>query len=152
LFRQLPAIFSGDLTHDPLQIKQRQMTWFWSCETRGKTLMHVLQVQTPSSHFLRRWSDVIRCALVVMLHALLFFDVIASSELFCLAYRVPHLLEYFMRLFYEVISLKSATVVSLALPDPFLVVAAGRTVLRFEDRGHLNRMFKALPTRQKEDH
>jgi hypothetical protein len=41
---------------------------------------------------------------------------------------------------------------SLALPDPFLVVAAGRTVLRFEDIEHLNQMLKALPTHQKEDH
>ncbi len=38
---------------------------------------------------------------------------------------------------------------SLALPDPFLVVAAGRTVLRFEDIGPLNQLLKA---RQKEDH
>ncbi len=41
---------------------------------------------------------------------------------------------------------------SLALPDPFLLVAAGRTVLRFEDIEHLNQMLKALPTHQKEDH
>jgi hypothetical protein len=38
---------------------------------------------------------------------------------------------------------------SLALPDPFLVVAAGRTVLRFEDIEPLNQILKA---RQKEDH
>jgi hypothetical protein len=38
---------------------------------------------------------------------------------------------------------------SLALPDPFLVVAAGRTVLRFEDIEPLNQLLKA---RQKEDH
>jgi Family of unknown function (DUF5372) len=41
---------------------------------------------------------------------------------------------------------------SLALPDPFLVVAAGKTVLRFEDIGLLNQMLKALPAHQKEDH
>jgi Family of unknown function (DUF5372) len=41
---------------------------------------------------------------------------------------------------------------SLAPPDPFVVVAAGRTVLRFEDREPLNQMLKALPTHQKEDH
>jgi hypothetical protein len=40
---------------------------------------------------------------------------------------------------------------SLALPDPFLVVAAGKTVLRFEDIGPLNQMLKALPAHQKED-
>jgi len=39
--------------------------------------------------------------------------------------------------------------ISLALPDPFLVVAAGRTVLRFEDIEPLNQILKA---RQKEDH
>jgi hypothetical protein len=38
---------------------------------------------------------------------------------------------------------------SLALPDPFLVVAAGKAVLRFEDIGPLNQMLKAY---QKEDH
>lgn len=41
---------------------------------------------------------------------------------------------------------------SLALPDPFLVVAAGKTVLRFEDIGPLKQMLKALPAHQKEDH
>jgi Family of unknown function (DUF5372) len=41
---------------------------------------------------------------------------------------------------------------SLAFPDPFLVVAAGKTVLRFEDIGSLNQMLKALPAHQKEDH
>ena len=41
---------------------------------------------------------------------------------------------------------------SLALPDPFLVGAAGKTVLRFEDIRPLNQMLKALPARQKEDH
>ncbi len=38
---------------------------------------------------------------------------------------------------------------SLALPDPFLVVAAARTMLRFEDIGPLNRILKA---HQKENH
>ena len=37
---------------------------------------------------------------------------------------------------------------SLALPDPFLVVAAGSTVLRFEDIGPLSQILKA---HQKED-
>ncbi|WP_201394545.1 DUF5372 family protein [Ktedonobacter sp. SOSP1-85] len=34
---------------------------------------------------------------------------------------------------------------SLAPPDPFLVVAAGKTVLRFEDIGPLNQMLNVLP-------
>jgi hypothetical protein len=41
---------------------------------------------------------------------------------------------------------------SLALPDPFLVVADGKTLLRFEDIQHLNQMLKTLPAHQKEDH
>ncbi|WP_201394639.1 DUF5372 family protein [Ktedonobacter sp. SOSP1-85] len=40
---------------------------------------------------------------------------------------------------------------SLAPPDPFLVVAAGKTVLRFEDIGPLNQMLNVLPAHQKED-
>ncbi|WP_420799395.1 DUF5372 family protein [Ktedonospora formicarum] len=40
---------------------------------------------------------------------------------------------------------------SLAPLDPFLVVAAGKTVLYFEDIGSLNQMLKALPAQQKED-
>ncbi|WP_201382819.1 DUF5372 family protein [Ktedonobacter sp. SOSP1-52] len=40
---------------------------------------------------------------------------------------------------------------SLAPPDPFLVIAAGKTVLRFEDIGPLNQMLNVLPAHQKED-
>jgi len=81
LFRQVPAMFSGDVTHDPLHRQQRQKTWFRSGEARGETLMHLWHVQTPSPHVLRRWSDVIQSALVGMLHALLFVEVSASSAL-----------------------------------------------------------------------
>jgi hypothetical protein len=41
---------------------------------------------------------------------------------------------------------------SLALPDPFLVVADGKAVLRFVDAQHLNRVLKDIQTRAREDH
>ena len=48
---------------------------------------------------------------MLVLHDLLFFDVLAYSELSFLAYRVPHLLRNFMRLFSSLDQFKSATVV-----------------------------------------
>jgi uncharacterized protein DUF5372 len=41
---------------------------------------------------------------------------------------------------------------SLALPDPFLVVAGGTTVLRFEDLQNLVQALKAKPLSDQEDH
>jgi hypothetical protein len=41
---------------------------------------------------------------------------------------------------------------SLALPDPFLVRAGGKSVLRFEDVQHLVQMLRTLQAQQREDH
>ena len=73
--------------------------------------MQLLQLQAPSPNFLKRWSDFVRYDSVLVLHDLLFFDVLAYSELSFLAYRVPHLLRNFMRLFSSSDQFKSATVV-----------------------------------------
>jgi hypothetical protein len=41
---------------------------------------------------------------------------------------------------------------SLALPDPFLVLAQGKAVLRFEDVEHLNQMLWDIQSQHREDH
>ncbi len=41
---------------------------------------------------------------------------------------------------------------NLALPDPFLVVAAGKAVLRFSDLQQLTRFLKEKQTHRQEDH
>jgi hypothetical protein len=41
---------------------------------------------------------------------------------------------------------------SLALPDPFLVVAQGKAVLRFEDVQHLVQMLRDIQAHHREDH
>ena len=81
--------------------------------------MQLLQLQAPSPNFFQRWSDFVRYDSVLVLHDLLFFDVLAYSELSFLAYRVPHLLRKFMRLFSSIDQIKSATVVCRALSARF---------------------------------
>ncbi len=41
---------------------------------------------------------------------------------------------------------------NLALPDPFLVVAAGKAVLRFSDLQQLTQFLKEKQTHRQEDH
>ena len=41
---------------------------------------------------------------------------------------------------------------NLALPDPFLVVAAGKAVLRFSDVQQLTQFLKEKQTHRQEDH
>ena len=41
---------------------------------------------------------------------------------------------------------------NLALPDPFLVVAAGKAVLRFSDLQQLTEFLKEMQTHDQEDH
>ncbi len=41
---------------------------------------------------------------------------------------------------------------SLALPDPFVVVAAGKAVLRFSDVQQLTQFLKEVQTHSQEDH
>ncbi len=41
---------------------------------------------------------------------------------------------------------------NLALPDPFVVVAAGKAVLRFSDLQQLTEFLKEMQTHDQEDH
>jgi len=68
VFGHLPAIFSGDLAQDGLQVEQCMTAWFWSCETRSYTLMQLVQLEGPSPNFLERWSDFITYGIVLVLH------------------------------------------------------------------------------------
>jgi hypothetical protein len=74
VFCDLPAIFSGDLADDGLQIKQGVLAWFEASKVGSQALMQADQGQGPSSYLLQRWSDFMVCGMVERLHAFLVSD------------------------------------------------------------------------------
>jgi hypothetical protein len=74
VFRNLPAIFSGDRASDGLQIEQSVLAWFRASKVGSQALMQLEQGQRPSSYLLQRWSAFMVCGMVERLHAFLFSD------------------------------------------------------------------------------
>jgi len=74
VFCNLPAIFSGDLADNGLQIEQRVLAWFGASKVGSQALMQVDQGQRPASYLLEGWSGIIPCGMVLRLHAVLVSD------------------------------------------------------------------------------
>jgi len=74
VFGDLPALFSGNLADDGLQIEQRVVAWFGARKVGSQALMQADQGQRPASYLLQGWSGVIPCGMVGRLHALLVSD------------------------------------------------------------------------------
>jgi hypothetical protein len=93
------------------------MAWFWSCEAGSNTLMQLVQLKEPSPHFFEGWSDFITYGIFLGIHDLL-QSFRLSLKVF-LPYRMPDLLENFMKFFsffLFMVQIKSATVVWLGEP------------------------------------
>jgi len=89
VFCDLPAIFSGDLADDGLQLEQGVLAWFRASKVGSQALMQLDQGQRPSSYLLQRWSDFMVCGMVERLHAFLFSDGSLFKGVFVLC-RVSH--------------------------------------------------------------
>ena len=89
LFSNLPAIFSGDVAENGLQIEQGVLAWLRASEVGSQALMQLDQGQRPSSYLAWGWSSVIPCGMVMRLHAVLVVSW-TSLKVFFLPCRVSH--------------------------------------------------------------
>ncbi len=80
LFSDLPAIFSGHVTQDRLQVAQGMLVDFGACEVRTQPRVQLAQVVVPPADFTKRWPDWRRCGMLRGLHAVLAFDEGYQSE------------------------------------------------------------------------
>ena len=84
MLSDLPAIFSGDVAENGLQIEQTVTAGFQSSKTGTQTLMPVVQGQRPPGDLLGGWPDLLVCGMVRMLHAFLVSDGHLKQEVFVL--------------------------------------------------------------------
>ena len=55
VFSDLPAIFSGDVAQDGLQVEQGVLTNFGPSKAGTQTLMQVQQALEPTAHLTQAW-------------------------------------------------------------------------------------------------
>ncbi len=80
LFSDLPAIFSGHVTQNRLQVAQGMLVDFGAGEVRTQPRVQLAQVFVPPADFTKRWPAWRGCGMLRGLHAVLAFDEGCQSE------------------------------------------------------------------------
>jgi hypothetical protein len=71
LFSNLPAIFSGNVTQDRLQVEQHVLMDFGARKARTQTLMQEVQAPDPGANRQKDWLDFFYYGMLRRLHAFL---------------------------------------------------------------------------------
>ena len=74
VFSDLPAIFSGDVAEDGLQVKEGVLADFGARKMGRQPLMHLPQAQCPGANGPQAWFGWRGCGILMMLHAGLLSD------------------------------------------------------------------------------
>jgi hypothetical protein len=84
VFSDLPAIFSGDLAENGLQVEQGMMMGFVTSKMGAQTLMQLAQAHEPSANRTQSCPGFFGCGMVKMLHAFLVSDGSLNEEVLVL--------------------------------------------------------------------
>src|SRR5713226_5390950 len=71
VFSDLPAIFSGDVTEDGLQVEQGVLADFGARKVGSQPLMQLAQTQCPGANGPQAWLGLLGCGKLMVLHGVL---------------------------------------------------------------------------------